>query len=190
MTAAAIVECLVRDTTIGKSVRTLDGVAYVFSPSPSYDGAWVATVTKPAHIARFLAITEGYRLIEMIGGAAPQELDDTVPGALPTQQPSPGPLADSLNVDTTPPLPAAAPAAPDTQEQEPASTEEAEEPAVEADRTTPPPDEPPTTDITEEYLDGLSDDAVKKVFEKVLGRKPNGRSSRATIIHQILTAGA
>lgn len=68
----------------GGSLIDLDGVTYHFRPDAT--GRHVAEVERPAHIARLLAISEGYGLIDdspMADEPAPNDLASGAPEAAP-----------------------------------------------------------------------------------------------------------
>lgn len=55
------IECILhRD---GGTHAEVGGVEYHFRPDPQHDGRHIATVDNPLHAARFISITEGYRML-------------------------------------------------------------------------------------------------------------------------------
>lgn len=55
------IECILhRD---GGTHAEIGGVDYHFRPDPQHDGRHIATVDNPLHAARFISITEAYRML-------------------------------------------------------------------------------------------------------------------------------
>lgn len=62
------IECILhRD---GGTHAEVGGVEYHFRPDPQHDGRHIATVDDPLHAARFISITEAYRMLPVDDGAA------------------------------------------------------------------------------------------------------------------------
>lgn len=83
------IECiLIRE---GGSVVEIGGATYHFRPSAADGGKHVAVVNNPLHAARFISITEGYRMVDEPEGAAQ---------APPVQDPAePPPSIDDMDRD-------------------------------------------------------------------------------------------
>lgn len=154
-TPAVIIESIIKRK--GGSVIPMGGMTYHFQPDDN--DRHVATVTDADHIARFLQIAEGFRLLgtTAIPAAPASAAPVGVTAAAVTPQASPV----SPSEPTAPPEPMAQAA-----------------PATEA--TTPGP-----ANAGEKPLDQMTDAELRTVFRAELGRPASPKSKIETMIAQI-----
>lgn len=163
--SAAIIECLIRDEKDGESVRVIGKTRYRFRPDPTHDDAWIATVTDPDHIQRFLGVPEGYRLVQML-----EQTPIKVEAA---------PLG--LGIAPEPKEPVAPAPKPEPVQQQVTEAAKAPEPTPQTA-----PSEPQVW--TAEALAVLDDDKLRDAFRASVGRAPSSRAGRETMIAQIIAS--
>lgn len=173
------IECL-RKRPKG-SVVTIGTETYHFKPEvDGTDGPHVADVTIKAHINRFLEIKEGYRRLP---GEKPVKTDET--GTVGTTSTNPGQGTDNAGDQQTGTKITDGNPNPDTDAPQPI-----------AGAATPPQGETgngegqndPGTSESPYLLEGTSDEDLRAIFEKEVGRKPSPKAGRDTMIAQIKAA--
>ena len=156
--AAVLIESLIKRP--GGSKIPMGSMTYHFTPDDL--GRHVATVSDTDHIARFLQISEGFRLLGAITAPIAPVAPASPPVGVVTRQATsvqPAQLTGPADAVTAP---AAAPVAPvpSVQDQQDAST-------------------------TEKPLDEMSDEELRATFKAEIGRAPSPKSKLETMIAQI-----
>jgi len=152
--AAVLIESLIKRP--GGSKIPMGSVTYHFAPDDL--GRHVATVSDTGHIARFLQITEGFRLLGAVTAPTAPAAPPAPPvGVVSTQGTSlqPAQLTGPADAVTAPAAPA-----PSVQEQQDANT-------------------------TEKPLAEMSDEELRATFKAEIGRAPSPKSKPETMIAQI-----
>lgn len=145
----------------GGTLVDLDGTTYHFTPDAK--GRHVAVVSNPEHIAKFLQIPEGYRML-VAAPATPVAAAQITQGVVSDQVL--GPV--DAQVVTVPGSLAIIKPAPAIQ------------PTVDA-----PADQDPGQTTTTSDLDAMSLAEVREVFKVELGRNPSPKSIKETLVAQI-----
>ena len=145
---------------------TIGTETYHFQPETA-NGPHVAEVTVKPHIERLLGITEGYRRATTSDNTtAPLGVAKTPPASVITPATQPAKTGDDgnqVNDGTKEPKTKE----PQTKDSDNAGSE--------------------TKDTTTSELSGLTDEELRDLFQKELGRKPSKKAGRDTMIAQIET---
>lgn len=155
---AVIIESLIKRA--GGSKIPMGGATYHFAPDDH--GRHVATISDPDHIARFLQISEGFRMLAAVAVPAAAPAAPAAPVGVVAQQPAPAQPAQ-LNGPAeavTAPSPAPATPAPSVQDRQDAG-------------------------MTTKPLQEMTDEELRVVFKAEIGRAPSPKSKMETMIAQI-----